>query len=105
MKDVGDITRLKPDSRVNSLMRFNKRLMEHPEVIKRNRRIENLVIDVGSFLFSSYFLTDYERAQQLGSEIQPPLGRMQGPPDPPAKHCSIGILSGSKWRLVQFNEK
>ena len=63
MKDVGDITRLKPDSRVNSLMRFNKRLMEHPEVIKRNRRIENLVIDVGSFLFSSYFLTDYERAQ------------------------------------------
>jgi len=34
MKDVGDITRLKPDSRVNSLMRFNKRLMDHPEIMK-----------------------------------------------------------------------
>jgi hypothetical protein len=49
MKDVGDITRLKPDSRVNSLMRFNSRLMGHPEVITRKWRIGNFAID---WLFS-----------------------------------------------------
>lgn len=32
MKDVGEITRLRPDSRVQSLMRFNRRLADNEKV-------------------------------------------------------------------------
>ena len=33
MKDVGNITRVNPDKRVDSLMRFRQRLQDTPEVI------------------------------------------------------------------------
>lgn len=32
MKDVGNVTRVPPDRRVESLMRFRRRLQENPEV-------------------------------------------------------------------------
>ena len=50
MKDVGEITRVKPDARVNALMRFNKRLSDNQEV-KNDKSYIEIVKLMYCFLF------------------------------------------------------
>lgn len=35
MKDVGNVTRVAPDRRVDALMKFRKRIADNPDVLKQ----------------------------------------------------------------------
>ncbi len=44
MKDVGNITRVMPDKRVDALMKFRKRLADNPKVSAVNITYYNILI-------------------------------------------------------------
>lgn len=64
MKDVGNVTRVQPDKRVDSLMNFRRRLAENLDV-RRFLRVHGY-IKLQHFFFPT---TDSKRTRELGSEV------------------------------------
>lgn len=60
MKEVGNVTRVAPDRRVDSLMRFRRRLQDNAEVTTRSTMLS---------IFITIFLLDPKGTRQLGTEV------------------------------------
>ena len=69
MKDVGEITRVKPDHRVQALIRFNTRLSQNQEVITRGALIIKRNVLSSFYKKKCSHVSDHVGAEQLGPQI------------------------------------
>jgi hypothetical protein len=74
MKDVGNITRVNPDKRVEALMKFRSRLAENASVCQVTIFIENV-----HYVTIDFFFKDSTRTGKLGFAIFSQHCQLQSP--------------------------
>jgi len=75
MKDVGNITRVNPDKRVEALMKFRSRLAENASVCQ----VTNFTENVDYVVIDYFFFKDSTRTGKLGFAIFSQHCQLQSP--------------------------
>lgn len=83
MKDVGNVTRVMPDKRVESLMKFRRRLADNPDVNTKFAQVLCKIIDTKKLL-----CLDPKRTKQLGITVQRKYRPLQCTNDPEPRNSA-----------------